>query len=40
VWALIDPGWYTLLVGGRGWTHERFRDWLVRALTAETLGGT
>lgn len=37
VWLLIAPTNYHRLVVGRGWTHERFEDWLATALTAHLL---
>jgi AcrR family transcriptional regulator len=37
VWALIDPSWYHMLVHRRGWTEQRFRDWLSRTLLAQLL---
>jgi AcrR family transcriptional regulator len=38
VWVLNDPVHYHMLVHGRGWTNERFQQWLTRALEAELLG--
>ncbi len=38
VWVLIDPGLNHLLVTRRGWTPERFRDWLAASLCRELLG--
>jgi AcrR family transcriptional regulator len=34
VFALTSPELNQLLVGQRGWTHERYRDWLADALAA------
>ncbi len=34
VWALGSPLQYGLLVRGRGWTLQQYRDWTARALTA------
>ncbi|WP_328473236.1 TetR/AcrR family transcriptional regulator [Actinoplanes sp. NBC_00393] len=34
LWTLGSPLQYGLLVHGRGWTVERYRDWAARALTA------
>ncbi|WP_433307004.1 TetR/AcrR family transcriptional regulator [Actinoplanes sp. CA-030573] len=33
VWALIAPEVYELLVADRGWTPERYEQWLAEALT-------
>jgi hypothetical protein len=38
VWVLVDPGLYQLLVNGRGWSKERYRDWLAASLQHELLG--
>jgi AcrR family transcriptional regulator len=32
IWALASPAVHELLVGQRGWTPERYRDWLAGAL--------
>lgn len=37
VWALNDPVHFYMLVLGRGWSTERFKAWLTRALVAELL---
>lgn len=37
VWMLNDPSVYYALVHRRGWTSERYRAWLARALEAELL---
>jgi AcrR family transcriptional regulator len=34
VWTLISPHQYGLLVDGRGWSVERYADWIRRALVA------
>ena len=34
VWALTSPELHQLLVGVRGWTSRRFRDWLADSLAA------
>jgi AcrR family transcriptional regulator len=39
VWVLNDPVHFNMLVLGRGWTDEKFAEWLARALEAELLGG-
>jgi AcrR family transcriptional regulator len=38
VWVLNDPVHFHMLVLGRGWSEEKFREWLARALEAELLG--
>ena len=38
VWVLNDPVHFHMLVVERGWTEEKFKDWLTRALEAELLG--
>jgi AcrR family transcriptional regulator len=38
VWLLNDPVHFHMLVHRRGWSQERFRDWLARALEGELLG--
>ena len=37
-WLLGDPGWYSRLVRGRGWTSGRLQDWLAAALHQHLLG--
>jgi AcrR family transcriptional regulator len=38
VWILNDVGLYHLLVNGRGWSNERYRDWVAASLRHELLG--
>jgi AcrR family transcriptional regulator len=38
LWTLNHPSLYWLLVGGRGWTPERYEEWLADALCAQLLG--
>ena len=38
LWLLNDPGLYALLVRQRGWTKERYADWLAAAMQRELLG--
>jgi AcrR family transcriptional regulator len=38
LWALNHPSLYRLLVGDRGWTPERYEEWLADALCSELLG--
>jgi AcrR family transcriptional regulator len=38
VWVLNDPVHFCMLVIGRGWSEEKFQDWLTRSLEAELLG--
>jgi AcrR family transcriptional regulator len=38
VWVLNDPALYDLLVNGRGWSSEQYRDWVAAALRHELLG--
>lgn len=33
LWALTGPDWYCLLVFERGWTPERYEEWLAESLT-------
>ena len=40
VWVLNDPGLYHLLVNVRGWSAERYRDWVAASLQRELLGPT
>jgi AcrR family transcriptional regulator len=37
IWTLCSAAVHDLLVIGRGWTSERYRDWLAAALTRELL---
>jgi AcrR family transcriptional regulator len=37
VWVLNDPVHFHMLVLGRGWSEQKFQDWLARALEAELL---
>ena len=37
VWVLNDPVHFHMLVHGRGWSEEKFQEWLTRALEAELL---
>jgi AcrR family transcriptional regulator len=37
VWTLSSLAVHDLLVGDRGWTHERYQEWLTKALTSELL---
>ena len=37
VWILNDPGLYRLLVNVRGWSVERYRDWMAASLQHELL---
>ena len=37
LWAFIDPSQYLQLVHHRGWTAERFQDWLTATLQAQLL---
>ena len=37
LWALISAEMYDMLVNQRGWTHEQYQDWLIRAISAELL---
>jgi len=37
IWTLDAPDVHTMLVGERGWTVERYRDWLARALAGTIL---
>lgn len=38
VWLLNDPVHFHILVLTRGWSEQKFQDWLSRALSAELLG--
>jgi AcrR family transcriptional regulator len=38
LWALNHPSLYRLLVGDRGWTPERYEEWLADAFCSELLG--
>ena len=38
VWALTDPRLYLGLVRERGWSHDRYRHWLVAQLVAGIVG--
>ncbi len=38
VWVLNDPVHFQMLVHGRGWSEDRFREWLTRALKVELTG--
>lgn len=38
VWVLNDAGLFHLLVHRRGWTPERFQDWLAESLQRNVLG--
>jgi AcrR family transcriptional regulator len=38
VWVLNDPALYELLVNGRGWSNEQYRDWVAASLRHELLG--
>jgi|SRR5450432_3442447 len=38
VWVLNDPVHFYMLVISRGWSQEKFQEWLTRALEAELLG--
>lgn len=35
VWALMDPSWFHLLVHRRGWSEERFSEWLAATLRSQ-----
>ena len=37
VWLAMDPALFDRLVRVRGWTPNRFGDWLARALQAQLL---
>jgi AcrR family transcriptional regulator len=37
VWVLVDPGLFHMLVNGRGWSAERYAQWLGGALSHELL---
>jgi AcrR family transcriptional regulator len=39
VWALTSPELHQLLVRVRGWTRQRYRDWLAASLAALLLSG-
>jgi len=39
VWALTSPELHQLLVRVRGWTRQRYRDWLATSLAALLLPG-
>jgi hypothetical protein len=38
VWALTDPRLYLGLVRERGWSHDRYRQWLAEQLATAVLG--
>jgi AcrR family transcriptional regulator len=38
LWALNHPSLYQLLVGDRGWTIDRYEDWLADSFCRELLG--
>jgi hypothetical protein len=40
LWALNHPTVYALLVGERGWSAERYEQWLGDLLCARLLGGS
>ena len=35
LWTLTSPEIYELLVLNRGWSIDRYRDWIIRAIIAE-----
>jgi hypothetical protein len=37
LWTLNHPNVWQLLVGDRGWTADRFEDWLADALCSQLL---
>ena len=39
VWTLTSPELHQLLARVRGWTRDRYRDWLTESLSALLLGG-
>jgi hypothetical protein len=39
LWTLNHPDVWQLLVGERGWTADRFEDWLADALCSQLLRG-
>jgi hypothetical protein len=40
MWLLMAPDTYHRLVHIRGWTSQRYRDWLITGLTASSLSTT
>ncbi|WP_193609310.1 TetR/AcrR family transcriptional regulator [Nocardioides lijunqiniae] len=37
LWALSSPEMYLMLRTARGWSHRRYRDWLIRTLQVQLL---